>query len=85
MGAHNAVVAPIRILFGHSHDQLFDFTINSGAARIATRLGPIELASYKLSVPTHDGVELHNIGHILKGFTTKAMCNFRECNPPPSQ
>ena len=54
--------------------------INSGAARVSTRLGPIELACYQPSVPAHDGVGLRGISHILKGFTAKAMRDFSECH-----
>ncbi|MEA2079537.1 MAG: hypothetical protein U9P00_06700 [Pseudomonadota bacterium] len=60
---------------------MFDFIINPEAARIATRLGPIELACDEPSVPAHDGVGLRGISHIIEGFMTKAMSDFSECNP----
>ncbi len=48
-----AVQELIQIRFGinrsflwPSYHQFFDFIVNSGAARIATRLGPIELTGH---------------------------------------
>jgi len=56
---------------------LSGFAIKSGATRIVTRLGPIELTGYQPPVSAHQSVGFHNIRHILKRFSAEAMVDFQ--------
>jgi len=64
-GTHDAVIAPVQVLLGYTHNSVFNFTVNSGTTRIATRLRPIELTGYQPPVPVPEPIR-------VSGFTTLA-------------
>jgi hypothetical protein len=76
--AHNAVVPPTRILFGHLYDQGFQFRFDSRPAGIATVLGAIELVGNQPAIPSQNGIGFGHGGDLGQGFAPESLADFSQ-------
>jgi hypothetical protein len=62
--AHDPVVAPTGILFGHPHYERFYFCFDARPAGVAPVFGAIELLGDKPAVPSQNGVRFSYARHL---------------------
>jgi len=62
--AHDPIVAPTGILFGHLHNQRFQLRFDSRPAGVAAVFGAIELPGDKPPVPSQNGVRFGDARHL---------------------
>ena len=67
----DAVVAPGLVRHREAEDQLLDFGIDRGPARVLSFLRAVELLRYKAAVPGQDRVGPDDVGDSLEGLSTE--------------